>query len=131
MGLLSAEYEKAKSKLGDTCTAEYWEQLQRRSPLFLEIVYSIAGDLPMVYCAANVVINPSKFSIASIAVLQQSSSLLRYSLHYIFRDTQTLNRHVTKLKNLYALLEKLSKVQQGDVPYPRSQTSKDGMAFEL
>ncbi|KNZ75400.1 Lipid A export ATP-binding/permease protein MsbA [Termitomyces sp. J132] len=71
------EYEKSKNKLGDTCTDEYWIQLQRRSSVYLEILYAIAGDLPMVYCAANVIINPSKLSIASIAVLQQSSSMLR------------------------------------------------------
>ncbi|KAG6867211.1 hypothetical protein C0993_005627 [Termitomyces sp. T159_Od127] len=132
IGPLSTEYDKAKNKLGDTCTDEFssWRQLQRSS-LCLEVVCSIAGDLPMVYCAANVVINPSRFSIASVAVLQQSSYMLRDSLQTIFCETQTFNRHVTKLKNLYAMLDKVNKTQQGNVPYPSPQTSKDGMALEL
>ncbi|KAG5735006.1 Lipid A export ATP-binding/permease protein MsbA, partial [Termitomyces sp. T112] len=117
------EYEKSKNKLGDTCTDEYWIQLQRRSSVYLEILYAIAGDLPMVYCAANVIINPSKLSIASIAVLQQSSSMLRWSLQSILRETQTFKRHLTKLRNLYALSERLSKISEGDVPYPSPQTS--------
>ncbi|KAG5735025.1 Lipid A export ATP-binding/permease protein MsbA, partial [Termitomyces sp. T112] len=49
----------------------------------------------------------------------------------ILRETQTFKRHLTKLRNLYALSERLSKISEGDVPYPSPQTSTDGMAFEL
>ncbi|KAG6872397.1 hypothetical protein C0995_009987 [Termitomyces sp. Mi166 len=125
------EYEKAKNNLGETCTDEYWMQLDRRGSFLFEVVSYMANDLPMVYCAVNVIISPSKFSIASIAVLQQSSSTLRWSLQSILRDMRSFRRHTTKLKNLYALSERLSKIPEGDVPYPSPQTSTDGMAFEL
>ncbi|KAG6911415.1 hypothetical protein DXG01_016512 [Tephrocybe rancida] len=125
------EYEKARQGLGDTCTDNYWEIAERKkSPLF-DVTCSLAGDLPMVYCAANAMLNPSRFSIASIAVLQHSSSTLQYSLQTIVSNTRSFQRHVTKLKNLYDISEKLSKIPEGTIPYPSAQTSADGMGLEL
>ncbi|KAG6843741.1 hypothetical protein H0H87_001042 [Tephrocybe sp. NHM501043] len=125
------EYEKARVRLGDTDTDSWWEQLERNSSVLFEVLSSIAGDLPMVYCAANAIINPSKFSIASIAVLQQSSTTLRWSMQSIIRETRSFQRHVSKLKNLYALSEKLRRIPEGDAPYPSLTSHMDGMSLEL
>lgn len=86
----------------------------------------------MIYCAMNAILNPARFSIASIAVLQQSSTTLRYSFQSIIYNAKTFQRHVSKLKKLYAVSEKKAKLQDGDLAYPSPETqNKDGMAFEL
>ncbi|RDB22985.1 putative multidrug export ATP-binding/permease protein YgaD [Hypsizygus marmoreus] len=126
------EYEKAKERLGSTCTDDYWVQYTRRSSPLLEIILAILGDLPMVYCAVNVIINPTKFSVASIAVLQQSSMSLRYSLEKILYKVTAFQHNVSKLRNLYAASERKNKMEDGDLSYPRTEKAhEDGMAFEL
>ncbi|KAG6826168.1 hypothetical protein H0H92_000907 [Tricholoma furcatifolium] len=125
------EYEKARQRVGNTCTDEWWEQIGRSKSPFLDVISSMADDLPMVYCAAVAIHNPSKLSLASIAVLQQSSQTLRWSLHSVLHQMRYFHRHVSKLKNIYAVTDKLSKTQVGKVPYPTEKSSADGMAFEL
>ncbi|KAG6911417.1 hypothetical protein DXG01_016514 [Tephrocybe rancida] len=102
------EYEKARENLGDTCTDEFWQQIEKKSSPLFEVISSMASDLPM-----------------------QSSSSLRYSLQTIIRETQSFQRHISKLKNLYAVSEKTSRIKTGDVPYPSAKSPADGMALEL
>ncbi|GLB34638.1 putative ABC transporter [Lyophyllum shimeji] len=131
-GHILQEYEKAREQLGDTCTDEFWDQWDRKPSPALDILSSMAGDLPMIYCAMNAVINPRKFSIASVAVLQQSSSTLRYSFQSIIYNAKTFQRNVGKLTKLYAVSEQKAKLQDGDLAYPAAETeNKEGMAFEL
>ncbi|RDB22977.1 Lipid A export ATP-binding/permease protein MsbA [Hypsizygus marmoreus] len=126
------EYEKAKEHLGDTCADDFWVQYERQPSPFFEIFSSILGDLPMVYCALHAVMNPAKFSVASVAVLQQSSMTLRYSLENILYTGNCFRRNVSKLHQLYAVSERRNKLGDGDLSYPRSDTEhKEGMAFEL
>ncbi|RDB22903.1 Lipid A export ATP-binding/permease protein MsbA [Hypsizygus marmoreus] len=126
------EYEKAKERLGGTCTDDFWVQYGKRSSPFLAIISAILGDLPMVYSAVNAIMNPTKFSVASVAVLQQSSTTLRYSLESILYKSTAFQRNIIKLKSLYAVSESKNKVEDGDLPYPRSEiVHKEGMAFEL
>ncbi|KAG5641691.1 hypothetical protein DXG03_004423 [Asterophora parasitica] len=127
-----SEYKHAQERLGDTCTDEFWEQFERRDTPVFDVVSSLAGDLPMIYCAVNVIANPSTFSVASIAVLQASSATLRYSLQVISQQGRSFQRHVSKLKNLYAVAERESKLKDGELPYPAAKSeSVDGMAFTL
>lgn len=89
-------------------------------------------QIKKVYCAVNAVMNPSKFSVASIAVLQQSAWTLRYSLESIMYSSRAFQRHVSKLKALYAVSEVKNKIQDGNLSYPQSTTEDDkGMALEL
>ncbi|KAG5636718.1 hypothetical protein H0H81_007085 [Sphagnurus paluster] len=92
----------------------------------------LAAEMPMIYWAINAVMNPTKFSIAFIAILEQTSTNLRYSMETIFVNSKSFQRHVSQLKNLYALSEKRNKLKDGDLPYPCGDT-KDGtgMSFEL
>ncbi|KAF8077616.1 P-loop containing nucleoside triphosphate hydrolase protein [Lyophyllum atratum] len=131
-GYIIEEYKKARDRLGDTCTDEFYEQWERKASPIFDVMGSMAGDFPMIYCAINSIINPTKFSIASIAVLQQSSTTLRYSLHMILFNANAFQKHVTKLKKLYTVSQKKSQLQDGDLPYPGDNIqNKDGMGFEL
>jgi hypothetical protein len=83
------------------------------------------------YCAIIAVVNPSKFSIASIAVLQHSSEQLRYSIQLILYETKSFRRHISKLKNLYGITDVKIKLQEGDISYPHPNSKDTGMSFEL
>jgi hypothetical protein len=83
------------------------------------------------YCAINAVMNPSKFSIASVAVLQHSSMSLRYSIQLILYETKSFRQHISKLKNLYGIEDVKMKLKEGEVSYPSPNSKDTGMSFEL
>jgi hypothetical protein len=56
---------------------------------------------------------------------------LGYSIQHIFDETKNFQRYVSKLKNLYGISEFQSKMQEGDLNYPRPSSDPSGMAFEL
>ncbi|KAF9458572.1 P-loop containing nucleoside triphosphate hydrolase protein [Collybia nuda] len=127
-----SEYEKVSEDLRDTCTDHPWLQMERRSSPSFDVLSEVLGDLPMVYCAINAILNPSKFSIASIAVLQQSSMTLRHSFDSILYDAKSFRQQMSKLKNLYTISSVKNKLQDGDSSYPQSNSmSEAGMAFDL
>jgi len=82
------------------------------------------GDLPMVYCAVNAVVNPSpslSFNIRQWALDTQYRTLF----------TRSFQRYVSTLRNLHGISEVKSKIQEGDLSYPRSNSENTGMALEL
>ncbi|KAG6824264.1 hypothetical protein H0H92_007510, partial [Tricholoma furcatifolium] len=126
------EYKKAKERLGkNTCTDHWEDEIGRKRSPIPDVLTSMTGDLPMVYCAASAVFNPSSFTLASVAILQQSSQELRWCLSNILHETQSFQRHVSNLRNLYSISEKANKILSGDTPYPHPESSDEGMALEL
>lgn len=45
---LYIEYEKASNELGETCTDQAWEQMERRPSPYFDVISEVLGDLPMV-----------------------------------------------------------------------------------
>ena len=89
-----------------------------------------------IYCALNAIFYPSKFSVASIAILQQSSTTLRYSLETILRGNEHFRKSVSEVKKFYEATGVVGTMQDGTLSYPRveeedSQNSDRGMAFEI
>jgi hypothetical protein len=112
---------------------------------------SLIGDLPIVsltparqevgsnadmnvviqiYFALNAYYNPKAFSIASMAILQQSSERLRMSINRIIVTGRRFRQNVDKVKALYNP-DIPSGVRTGDRPYPSHEKSSAGMSFEL
>jgi len=86
----------------------------------------------MVYCAIAAILFPSKFSVASIAILQQSSSTLRSSLEVIFKSSERFRRNLNTLKEIYATSEIQNQVVDGQLSYPQADPSNDhGMKLEF
>jgi hypothetical protein len=89
-----------------------------------------------VYCALNAIFYPSKFSVASIAILQQSSTTLRYSLETIFRSNERFRKCLVDVEKFYEATEVVNTMQEGTLSYPRVE-EKDkwntdrGMSFEI
>jgi hypothetical protein len=80
--------------------------------------------------------NPSKFSVASLATLQRSSTTLRYSLEMIFRTNEHFRRSLKNIRSLYDAQNVVNTLKDGNIPYPpptekRDESTDKGMSFEL
>jgi len=129
---LIEEYSKASKALGNASDEYPSSQYQRRATPNWDVLCDVFGDLPMVYCAVNAVLNPSKFSITSIAILQQSSSTLRWTLESVLQNTASFRRHLNEIRSLYDAAKVNNKVVDGERPYPNPIHKSDkGMSFDL
>ncbi|KAG5636717.1 hypothetical protein H0H81_007084 [Sphagnurus paluster] len=128
-----AEYKVSQENLGDTCTDDFWDQVQRGNTPIFDIFCALARDLPLAYCAIKAIKSPSKYSIASVAVLQQSSTALRNSFNSILNNVATFQRHVNILKELYSVFDRKIEFCDGDISYPgeESRPTGRGMGLEL
>ncbi|KAF8888411.1 P-loop containing nucleoside triphosphate hydrolase protein [Gymnopilus junonius] len=116
-------------------------QLYSESSVLQDILSKILGDSPVVrffhFCALQAIKDPAAFSVASIAILQQSSTSLKYSITMVMRTSQRFRSSVTSVKSIYASTGVINSMVVGHVPYPRvDEKSEDadgskGMGFEL
>ncbi|KAF8194622.1 hypothetical protein BJ912DRAFT_828075, partial [Pholiota molesta] len=74
-----------------------------------------------IYCALNAIINPSKFSVASLATLQRSSTTLRWSLETLFRTNEQFRRSLKSIRSLYDAQNVVNTLKDGNIPYPPQQ----------
>jgi hypothetical protein len=73
--------------------------------------------------------DPQKFSLTSIAVLQQSASSFRYPLEYALQIMSTLGQEVDRVKRIYEAVAICNKVVDGNVPYSPTKGAR-GMSLE-
>ncbi|KAJ6630319.1 P-loop containing nucleoside triphosphate hydrolase protein [Mycena sp. CBHHK59/15] len=128
------EFRRAVSLLGDTDVSGPSEQYRRRGSSLPNVVTALAGDLPMLYYAGNAILNPTKFSLASIATLQKSEQLLSWTFLDVFYNVQTVKRLTNSVKMVYDLEKTVneSKMKDGELPYPPLDCPHEqGMPFEL
>ncbi|TFK33870.1 P-loop containing nucleoside triphosphate hydrolase protein, partial [Crucibulum laeve] len=127
-----SEYIKAYQKVGDLSDEHPLYQYSIRSSPSRDIVVQVLGDLPMIYCALNAAMNPSKFSLASIAILQQSASHISYSFSDLLESTTSFRKSINTIKNMYAKNEIPNVVHEGQLSYPHKDFDcAKGMALEL
>jgi ABC-type multidrug transport system fused ATPase/permease subunit len=75
---------------------------------------------------------PAKFSMTSIAILQQYSASLNYSLQMLFWDFSQVGKCFTDIKILYESANIKNQIVDGDVAYPRPNVDvSKGMEIEL
>ncbi|KAJ6600173.1 P-loop containing nucleoside triphosphate hydrolase protein [Mycena sp. CBHHK59/15] len=127
---ITAEYHKARKALGLVTDAHAFTVYATRQTPFPKIATELCGDLPTLYWAVSAMLRPGKFSMASIAILQQYSSTLNYTLQSLFWDFSRLASCVSQIKLLYEVAE--NKILDGDVAYPRpGADATQGMDIEL
>ena len=86
------------------------------------------------FCAINAAFFPARFSLASIAILQNSSTTLSYSLNNVFWQSESFWKNVSKIKELYSSQKIQNKIISGQLAYPDPMdetASLKGMGFEL
>ncbi|KAF8894755.1 P-loop containing nucleoside triphosphate hydrolase protein [Infundibulicybe gibba] len=102
------EYKKASVDMGDA--SDEWPALQyqhRPSPTF-DIISGLLGDLPMVYCAINTILNPQNFDCVHCST---PANILEFGLDI----------------GIHARLN----TSHGTALYPGPCSSEKGMALEL
>jgi hypothetical protein len=83
------------------------------------------------YMAANAILQPSKFSVSSMAILQQTSNSLRWTFSRIFDGGKDIPKHLNLIKSIYDTLKIENKISDGNKPYPSGDKKKDGMSLEF
>ncbi|KAJ7711882.1 P-loop containing nucleoside triphosphate hydrolase protein [Mycena metata] len=131
-GWITAEYHRARDALGSVASKDVWSQYSMERTPMNKIFGEWAGELPTLYWALSAMLRPEKFSMTSIAILQQYSSSLNYSLQMLFWDLSQVGRAVTDIKILYEAANIKNQIIDGDVAYPRPSTDvSKGMDIEL
>ncbi|KAJ7105195.1 P-loop containing nucleoside triphosphate hydrolase protein [Mycena epipterygia] len=131
-GWITSEYHNARDALGSVSSQHAWALYGKAMTPTPQIAEEWAGELPTLYWALNAMLWPSKFSMTSIAILQQYSTSLNYSLQMLFWDVSRVGKCVTDIKILYETAEIKNVIVDGDTPYPReSLDGPKGMDIEL
>ncbi|KAJ6455944.1 P-loop containing nucleoside triphosphate hydrolase protein [Mycena vitilis] len=126
------EFRKTVRLLGDTDITEPDVQYSRRPGATSHIGLRLTKDLPLLYYALNAIMNPSRFSLATIATLTQSQSLLCWSFDEIMYRVSTVASLASSVKAMYDLDHVVHQMKSGDLPYPPLRRPHErGMPFEL
>ena len=78
---------------------------------------------------------PTKLSLASIAILQQSAGALRLSLKMILRTNERFRKSVSNVRKMYEAFLIMNSMSDGTLAYPldkeKGDSSLNGMSFEV
>ncbi|KAJ7178279.1 P-loop containing nucleoside triphosphate hydrolase protein [Mycena filopes] len=132
---ITAEYQRACDALGTLSSTSVWSQYGMDRTPFKRILNKWAGELPTLYWAATAMLRPVT-SMTSIALVQQYSSALNYSLQMLFWDLSQVGKAITDIKILYETETIKNQIVDGDVEYPRTDRDTKtefakGMDIEL
>jgi ABC-type multidrug transport system fused ATPase/permease subunit len=84
-----------------------------------------------IYMAANAILQPSKFSVSSMAILQQTSRSLRWTFDKILHGSNDTSRHLELIKSIYNTLKVDNQIRDGSRPYPQEDCKNDGMLIDV
>ncbi|KAJ7486023.1 P-loop containing nucleoside triphosphate hydrolase protein [Mycena galericulata] len=125
------EYGKAREGLGDTDMGHPTEQYYRQSLQFT-VLLGVVGDLTMLYYAAIAILNPGKFTLTSIAMLQHSESILARTFSSGMYEIGELRRGIAFMKRIYGIADIPNVIQDGSLDYPSTDKSETaGMSIDL
>ncbi|KAJ7358439.1 P-loop containing nucleoside triphosphate hydrolase protein [Mycena albidolilacea] len=131
-GWITTEYHRARDVLGNVAAQSVWSLYSIEHSPINQILAEWAGSLPTMYWALSAMLAPARFSMTSIAILQQYSTSLNYSLQMLFWDFSQIGRSFTDIKILYEAASVKNQIVDGDVAYPRADVEPSkGMEIEL
>ena len=154
-----SEYGTASKRLGEVADEHPYMLYVRRNSSVFAITSKLLGELPLVcslllffynilnltmriplllkvYCAFSALAYPTKLSLASIAILQQSSGALRSSLRMILRTSEHFRKSVSNVRKMYEAFLTMNSMSDGTLTYPPVKEKgdsnlNDGMSFEV
>ncbi|KAJ7486852.1 P-loop containing nucleoside triphosphate hydrolase protein [Mycena latifolia] len=130
-GWITAEYRRARDALGGIPSQHAWSQYGIAPTPTTSIVDEWAGELPTLYWALSAMLHPTKFSVSSIALLQQYAESLNHALQMLFWDVTKVGKSVADVKMLYEAANVRNLVIDGEEAYPRDASDSKGMDIEL
>jgi len=126
------EYAKAQIKLGTVSDIDADMQYTQRDTPEYDILSGLIYDLPMLFYAVTAIHNPSKLTIASIAILQQASMSLRQTFDRLLYDVRQFPSHLNRIKLIYDTIEIGNEVSDGELTYPPDNDKPpSGMSFDV
>ncbi|KAF7966583.1 hypothetical protein HWV62_37815 [Athelia sp. TMB] len=125
------EYAKAQQALGNANDDHAFSQFSRRDNPLWEVCCDLLDALPMVYYAANAIFSPRGFSLAAIAILQQTSYNLQHNFSRLLYDGKSFAETISLVKKIYESLEVENQILDGALPYPSADSKAEGMAIEV
>ncbi|KAJ7352001.1 P-loop containing nucleoside triphosphate hydrolase protein [Mycena albidolilacea] len=129
---ISAEYKKARERLGSISTSEPFSAYRLRATPIMSILTRLSGDFPMLFWAANAILDPKNYTVTSFAILQQHSQALNLTCQTIYFNFAEAVTSFSQVKELYELANIENKIPGGDQAYPNfAHNSEKGMGFEL
>ncbi|KAK6964745.1 P-loop containing nucleoside triphosphate hydrolase protein [Favolaschia claudopus] len=134
VGWITEEYHRARDALGSVGCQNSWALYAIESSPLNQVLADWAGALPTMYWALNALLAPARFSMTSIAILQQYSSSLNYSLQMLFWDFSRVGKCFTDIKILFEAASIKNQIVDGDLAYPRPEAEFEvsrGMDIEL
>ncbi|KAJ7240576.1 P-loop containing nucleoside triphosphate hydrolase protein [Mycena rebaudengoi] len=131
-GWIIAEYQRARKALGFVSDAPHHFQYDTSSTPFPKIIQEIGGDITTLYWAIDVMLHPERFSMSSIALLQQYSTALNTSVIMLLSFLSRFRERVADIKALYEVAHIKNRMIDGDEVYPQPSTdSTKGMGIEV
>ncbi|KIK64374.1 hypothetical protein GYMLUDRAFT_983300, partial [Collybiopsis luxurians FD-317 M1] len=128
---IMTEYRRAGESLGETSTDYAESQYQHKKSSTSKLADDFIGEFPLLYYAGIALVKPASMSLSTIATLQQSSTLLRWSFWDIFSQVEMLRKYISRVQQLFDLEKSIQRIKDGDLPYPSKTESMKGMTFEL
>ncbi|KAK7692111.1 hypothetical protein QCA50_003730 [Cerrena zonata] len=89
----------------------------KSNPVY-SIVKDLSSDFPLMFYAVRAVYMPQVTSLASLAMLQQTSSALKSTFDHLYHAYGGWARRVNRIKSLYEVLELKNEMPEGDLDYP-------------
>ncbi|KAJ7675676.1 P-loop containing nucleoside triphosphate hydrolase protein [Mycena polygramma] len=126
------EYDRAREGLGDTEMGYPAQLYAMKQSLRSTVIVEFVGDLTMLYYAANAVFNPVKFTLASIAMLQHSETILRRTFSSAVNEIGEVRQGMNFMKRIYGVSDVTNVVKDGSLNYPDIEHSEtEGMSIDL
>ncbi|KAF7324162.1 P-loop containing nucleoside triphosphate hydrolase protein [Mycena kentingensis (nom. inval.)] len=120
-GWIGAQYRLARDALGSTPTEHAESQYSPDSTPLSQIYVEIIGQLPTLYWALKAIHHPTRISMASIALLTQYSSQVRYTVEMVFWEFGRTTKCLSDIRLLYDGEGIENRVADGDRAYPRPE----------
>ncbi|KAJ7486818.1 P-loop containing nucleoside triphosphate hydrolase protein [Mycena latifolia] len=130
-GWITAEYRRARGALGALPSQHAWTQYGMEPTPAANIATDWAGELTTLYWALSAMLRPAKFSVSSIALLQQYAASLNWALQSLYWDMSKVSKSVADVKMLYEAATVPNLVVDGEEAYPRDASETKGMDIEL
>ncbi|KAI0774928.1 P-loop containing nucleoside triphosphate hydrolase protein [Trametes elegans] len=128
------EYKKASALLRHTSDEYVSMQYRRRASPVAAASKQLLGELPLLYCVLYAVRGSGTLSVASVAVLQQSSQTFGEaigSLLFCVEQFKDFSHHINRYYRAIEAPDKQNELADGKLTYPLPQSSSKGMGFEL
>ncbi|KAH7920697.1 P-loop containing nucleoside triphosphate hydrolase protein [Leucogyrophana mollusca] len=126
------EYRDARNSLGNTPDTSPHQLYGLSKTALPAMGLSVCTDLPLIYFAGLAIIRPAQLSLMHIAVLEQTSVMLRHTFSTIVWMSEFLPRQVAPVEALYRILAIENQVKDGETPYPAEDTpSEAGMSIDV